>query len=126
VPRSLISNSYSAARAFIRSASGPVVCKSMSSIVFAEKDGYKIPYTTMVDPDSITEAEFQVTAHLLQEWVPKAREARVTVVGEHTLAVAIHATSDRAHVDCKYSEVPWRARGGHAWARRDRFCAVTP
>lgn len=58
VPRTLISNTYSAARDFIRSASGPVVCKSMSSIVFAEKDGYKIPYTTVVDPDSITETAF--------------------------------------------------------------------
>ncbi|MGH3566051.1 MAG: ATP-grasp ribosomal peptide maturase [Pseudonocardia sp.] len=102
VPRTLIGNSYPAAQRFIASAAGPVVCKSMSSIVFAEGDGYKIPYTTVVDQTSITEPEFEASAHLLQEWVPKAREARVTMVGEQALAVAIDADSDRARVD-------WRA-----------------
>lgn len=102
VPRTLIGNDYDAACSFIRSASGPVVCKSMSSIVFAEQDGYKIPYTTVVREGSITRTQFEATAHLLQEWVPKAREARVTVVGAQALAVAIDADSDRAHVD-------WRA-----------------
>lgn len=124
VPRTLISNSYSAALDFIHSASGPVVCKSMSSIVFADHGGYKIPYTTIVSRESISRSEFEATAHLLQEWVPKAREARVTVVGKQALAVAIVADSDRAHVD-------WRADYGSLRYERlavpddvvDKMCA---
>jgi glutathione synthase/RimK-type ligase-like ATP-grasp enzyme len=50
--------------------------------------------TTQPQPDG--------TAHLLQEWIPKAREARVTVVGDRSFAVAIEADSACAYID-------WRA-----------------
>lgn len=37
--------------------------------------------------------------HLVQEWVPKHHDVRVTVVGGQVFAVAIHAGSPAAMVD---------------------------
>jgi hypothetical protein len=70
--------------------------------VLADHGQHKITYTTLVDPHSIDHTAFAATTHLLQVWVPKAREVRATVVGKQVLAVAIDADSARARVD-------WRA-----------------
>lgn len=101
-PLTLIGNDPSDITKFTELADGPIVCKTLSSMVLAENGQHKITYTTLVDPHSIDHNAFASTAHLLQAWVPKAREARVTVVGEQVLAVAIDARSARARVD-------WRA-----------------
>lgn len=101
-PRTMISNSLSEAVDFAEYIGGPIVCKTLSSTTLAEDGRHKIIYTTQVDPTSIDDASFSATANLLQEWVPKAREARVTMVGETALATAIEADSRRAHID-------WRA-----------------
>lgn len=101
-PRTLISNDPAAAVEFAERVAGPVVCKALSSLVLAENGQHKITYTTVIDPTAIDHEAFAASAHLLQEWVPKAREARVTVAGERVLAVAIEADTLRAHVD-------WRA-----------------
>jgi len=39
------------------------------------------------------------TTHLFQRWVPKARECRVTVIGQHITAAAITAASQQGYVD---------------------------
>jgi hypothetical protein len=71
-------------------------------MILADHGQHKITYTTLIDPHSIDHTAFAATAHLLQAWVPKAREVRATVVGDQVLAVAIEADSARARVD-------WRA-----------------
>lgn len=101
-PLTLISNDPSDVAKFAELAGGPIVCKTLSSMVLADNGQHKITYTTLIDPHSIDHAAFAATAHLLQAWVPKAREVRATVVGEQVLAVAIEADSARARVD-------WRA-----------------
>lgn len=98
-PRTIISNNLLEATAFAEYIDGPIVCKTLSSITLAERGRHKITYTTLVDPSNIDDASFSVTANLLQEWVLKAREARVTMVGETALGVAIEADSRRAHID---------------------------
>lgn len=44
----------------------------------------------------------ELTTHLFQEWIPKAYEIRLTVVGRRDFAVAIHAHSTVTRID-------WRA-----------------
>lgn len=101
-PPTLISNDPAAAIAFATQVDGPMICKTLSSIVLADHGQHKITYTTLVDPATIDPIAFAATAHLLQPFLPKAFEARVTVVGEQILAVAIEANSPRARID-------WRA-----------------
>jgi glutathione synthase/RimK-type ligase-like ATP-grasp enzyme len=109
-PRTLISNDAEAAREFTRKAAGPVVCKTLSPITHIENGEARITYTTVIEPKTVDtdtfSDTFSTTAHLLQEWVPKRREARVTVAGSAILATGIEARSDRAHID-------WRADYGN-------------
>ncbi|GAA2395922.1 ATP-grasp ribosomal peptide maturase [Catellatospora methionotrophica] len=103
VPRTLLSNTAADVTAFAARVGGQVVCKPLSSLVFTQgSDEPMKPYTTIIDPATVTAAGFAATAHLVQEWVPKAFEARVTMVGELPIAVAIRSASAAGQVD-------WRA-----------------
>jgi len=88
---------------------GPVVCKTLSPLVLSEGGQPHITYTTPVDPVNIDPVQFAVTAHLLQEWLPKAFEVRTTMVGTGPLAVAIHARSEHGRVDWRsdYAELTY-------------------
>ncbi len=101
-PRTLVSDDVGEAVEFAELIGGPVVCKSLSSVVLADNSQHKIIYITPIDPVTVDAASFAATVHLVQEWVPKARESRVTVVGDRVLAVAIETDSPRARID-------WRA-----------------
>lgn len=94
MPRTLVTNDRDAAVAFAATLDGPVVCKTLSSTVLTQDGTPRIVYTTMIEPEAIDRAELAATAHLLQEWVPKAFDVRVTMVGNKPLGVAIHARSE--------------------------------
>ncbi|MGH3751993.1 MAG: ATP-grasp ribosomal peptide maturase [Pseudonocardiaceae bacterium] len=106
MPATLIGNDHAAAVVFAEAVPGPVVCKSLSSLVLGDESGAPlITYTTRVAVDDIDPDAFAATAHFLQSWVDKAWEARVTMVGRRPYGVAIHADSPAARVD-------WRADYG--------------
>jgi ATP-grasp ribosomal peptide maturase len=102
VPRTSITNDVEALRAFAAEIDGRVVCKTFSSLMLSNGETAESVFTTIVDPVAVDARQFAVTAHLIQEWVPKAFDARVTMVGPEPFAAAIHAGSDTARVD-------WRA-----------------
>ncbi|MGH3832147.1 MAG: hypothetical protein ACRDRS_17155 [Pseudonocardiaceae bacterium] len=110
-PRTLITNDKAAAIEFAEAVGGPVVCKTLSSLVLSEQGVPHMTYTTPVDARAIDSAALATTAHLIQEWVPKQYDARVTMVGRHAFAVAIHASSDQGRVD-------WRSDYGSLTYRR--------
>ena len=98
-PETLITNHRPDAVEFAEKVGGKIVCKQLSSLVFSENEQMRMTYTTLLDPAAIDPAQFAATAHLVQQWVPKAYEARVTVVGRTPMAIAIRAASDAGHVD---------------------------
>jgi ATP-grasp ribosomal peptide maturase len=99
VPRTLITNDHAAAVDFAAEIGSRIVCKTLSGLLLADQSGMRMTFTTPVDAGAIDSAELGVTAHLLQEWVPKSFEVRVTVVGPAALGVAIHAESERGRRD---------------------------
>jgi ATP-grasp ribosomal peptide maturase len=99
VPQTLVGNDHAEAVLFARQLGKPVVCKTFSSLVFAEDGHPHTTFTTPIDPANIDPAQFAATAHLVQEWVPKAYEARVTVVGREPFAVAITSETEAGRVD---------------------------
>ena len=101
-PATLLTNRHHDVIGFAARIGGPVVCKQMSSLVFSEDDEMRMTYTTIIDPAQVDPVAFAATAHLIQEFVPKAYEVRVTVVGRRPIAVAIASSSDAGRVD-------WRA-----------------
>ncbi len=99
IPRTLITNDKVTLIEFAEVVGGPLVCKMLSSLVLSERGVPHMTYTTPIDARTIDSFALATTAHLIQEWVPKEYEARVTMVGERAFAVAIHASSDRGYVD---------------------------
>ncbi|HEV2089025.1 MAG TPA: ATP-grasp ribosomal peptide maturase [Cryptosporangiaceae bacterium] len=95
-PRTLITNDPADARRFAAGV-GQVVYKPFSAAT--EKDGRRaFVYTTPVTADDIDDA-VRLTAHLFQEWVPKAHEVRLTVVDDQLFAARLTAGSEAARVD---------------------------
>lgn len=99
VPQSLVTNIQGAARAFARSGK-QTVYKALTGGPGTDERG-KGPgalFTTVVGEDDITPGVAR-TAHLFQEWVDKAFEVRLTVVGELLFAARIDATGTAASTD---------------------------
>lgn len=98
-PRSLITTSPEAARAFTKTIGGPVICKPLMGGPLRYEDGRRngVP-THLIDPDEIDNS-VTLTAHLFQEWIDKAYEVRLTVVGRRMFAAEIHAGSEASRID---------------------------
>lgn len=102
VPRTLITNSLDAAREWARAIDAPLVTKPVTSASIRTTGARPMMLPTRrFHADELDEG-IETTAHLLQEWIPKSREVRLTVVGRRMFPVAIHAGSTAAEVD-------WRA-----------------
>jgi ATP-grasp ribosomal peptide maturase len=103
VPDSLITNSPQAVREFAREVDGALAGKTLAASLRVESGRLQMAYTRRIEPadlDDLTGVD--TTAHLFQRFLPKAFEARVTVVGNRVFAAAIHSDSDTGRVD-------WRA-----------------
>ncbi len=101
VPPTLVTNRAAAVRGFC----GPrrAVTKMLGSPGIHESGGRRIAYTEQVTAPMLGQLDgIATTAHQFQQWVDKAFEVRVVVVGATLFAVSIHAGSPAAHID-------WRA-----------------
>ncbi len=106
VPPCLVTNIGAEARKFAAEIGGDLVYKSLSTGVVAEQDELRIIYTTRLadgDLDESNDQSIELCPILLQRWVPKAFDIRLTVVGERCFAVAVHTENPEALVD-------WRSR----------------
>ncbi|MFD4660230.1 ATP-grasp ribosomal peptide maturase [Kitasatospora sp. NPDC058444] len=110
VPRTLITNMPEAAREFADGIGTPVVYKPFTPIR-GTIDGQSVAvYATVPDRGGIDDPSIRTTAHLFQEWVPKAHEVRLTAVGGQLFAAEIHANSAAAEVDWRsdYDSLTYR------------------
>ncbi|MFJ9815034.1 ATP-grasp ribosomal peptide maturase [Streptomyces sp. NPDC101151] len=88
LPPTLITSSPDAARSFIKR-HGPVIYKPLAAPLYQGADG--ISCTVKVDEATADDIDDAVagTAHLFQQRVNKAADARVTVIGDHVFTVRI-------------------------------------
>jgi ATP-grasp ribosomal peptide maturase len=111
VPESLVTNSADTAQLFA-GARGRTVYKAMTG--GPDTTGAPVRasalYTTLVTPDEITPGVAR-TAHLFQEWVDKAYEVRLTVIGQRLFATRIDAHGQKARTDWRsdYRNLSYRA-----------------
>ncbi len=99
VPRSFIGNDLTAARRWGRAIDGPLASKPVAAASLALPDSPPMMLPTRRIEVADLDESLELTAHYLQEWVPKEFDVRLTVVGEHMFPVAIHAKSDAAEAD---------------------------
>ncbi|NEA31845.1 ATP-grasp ribosomal peptide maturase [Streptomyces sp. SID13031] len=98
VPQSLITNDLDAANAF---ASGfeQVICKPLAGAQLQHAEGHRTAVPThLIQADDLDES-ITLTAHYLQEWIPKRHEVRLIVVGDKFFPAVIHAGSVAAGID---------------------------
>lgn len=100
VPDTMVTNDPAEAAKFVAEA-GRAVYKPLTPAGITEGDTHRVVFTTPVSLGDIDES-VRLTAHLLQEWVDKRYEVRLTVVDEVFLAARIEAGTNAATVD-------WRA-----------------
>lgn len=67
-----------------------------------DTDGTHQVFTTLVTPEQVGHPSTAHTMHLVQQWVPKDHEVRLTVVDDQFFAARIDACTPDARVD-------WRA-----------------
>lgn len=103
IPRSVVTNDPEMAFTWVKDLAAPYVYKPLAGAMHHEAGQMQLVYTQWLDnPDVVHDPALSRTAHLFQEWVDKAYEARVIVVGDRVFTVAIYGTSDESQVD-------WRA-----------------
>jgi len=128
VPRSIITNDLAAARRFADSIDGQLICKTVLGGRLNHANGRRTGVPTHLVEGGDLDQTLELTAHYLQEWIPKEHEVRLTVVGEEFFAATIHAGSEGAKVDWRtdydslsygVTDVPDDVRVGVlAWMRR--------
>jgi hypothetical protein len=96
VPRTLLTNDPVAAKAFYETCKGQVILKAVSrGIIDEQSDALnKALYTTKIETEHLSENRIQqmrLTGHVLQEYIPKALEVRVVVIGKRVFTAEIHS-----------------------------------
>lgn len=103
VPETIVTNDGHQAYTWASEQERSIIYKPVGGVWHPEDSQIKIIYTSQVDDlASLRDGSVELTAHLFQEWIDKAYEARAMVVGDEVYTVAIFADSDAAHID-------WRA-----------------
>lgn len=102
VPRTMITNSETSARRFLREIGGVAAMKplaSFSAVVHGEK---KAMFTTKVREDDILDGVFARIPHFLQEYIEKECEYRVTLIGSEAFVARIDSQTVSA------AQIDWR------------------
>jgi len=100
VPDSQVTNNPTSVREFAAAMDGPLASKALAAAMLVESGQLQTAYTRRVEPAELDDlAGVDVTLHFFQRFLPKAFEARITVVGEQVFGAAIYAGSDAARVD---------------------------
>jgi len=114
VPRTLITNEADQARLFVRQLPGGVAAYKPlgSTMPPQQEDGRVVLWTNRVSADEINTG-VSCTAHQFQEWIDKAHEVRLTVVGDELFAAEIHAGSEASRNDLRtdYDSLTYKVCG---------------
>lgn len=114
VPETLITSDPAAAYAFYEQCGGQMIYKPLSQAIFLPDPGpageaapARATYTTPITEAQLAQLEtIRLTPCLFQAYVPKARELRVTVIGDDVFTAAIMSQShDRTRHDWRRYDV---------------------
>jgi hypothetical protein len=105
-----VTNDEDAVRAF--AATADLVLKPLAVPSFDEAGATSMLYTVKLTAHDLVDlASVRATAHLFQQWIEPLYAVRVTMVGNASFPVAIHAHSPAARVDWRsdYAAVSYEA-----------------
>jgi len=103
IPKTIITNDYLKLKKFIISSNNKAVIKPIRQGRVDLDDGTKTIFTNIIDEDVINKLdEFDLTPSIIQNYVAKKYELRITVVGDKVFSVKIDSQKS------KLTEVDWR------------------
>lgn len=93
VPKTLVSNDPERVRAFAAECTGGLITKMMHSFAIYDEDGQEnVVFTSPVSEEDLQDLDgLSLCPMTFQEAIPKARELRVTVVGERVFTASLSA-----------------------------------
>ena len=106
IPRTLITNNPNAVHRFYHECNGKMIYKTLhGGNIQVNDQEYDAIFTSLVRPEHLGHLEKRIplTANLFQEKIEKAFEVRITVVGNHLFAAAIHSHAEAAQTDFRAS-----------------------
>jgi len=97
IPRTLVTNNPESVRKFFYACSGNIIIKCLGGSLATNGLDSTAIYTNIVKDDDLVEIEnVRYTPVLLQEYVPKEVELRITAVGSKLFAAEIHSQTQPA------------------------------
>ncbi|HEY2764475.1 MAG TPA: RimK domain-containing protein [Pseudonocardiaceae bacterium] len=98
VPDTVITNEPGTVRSF--AARGQTITKLMSANTISEQGRRKFSWTRVLESDDLDDLRgLEVTANMVQRWVPKLFEVRIIVIADQLTAVKITSGSAASHID---------------------------
>ncbi|UTH74968.1 MvdC/MvdD family ATP grasp protein [Chromobacterium sp. IIBBL 290-4] len=106
VPETLTSNDPEAVRAFYHRFDGDIVAKPLRALTIRDDDVTRVMYTNRVREEHLRQLDSLANGPMtFQQYIPKALELRITVVGERLFCGAVDSQrGDKSRVD-------WRRDG---------------
>jgi glutathione synthase/RimK-type ligase-like ATP-grasp enzyme len=103
IPKTIITNDYTKLKEFIKYCNNKVIIKPIRQGRIELEDGTKTIFTNIIDEDVINRLdEFELTPSIIQNYISKKYELRITVVGDKVFSVKIDSQKN------KLTEVDWR------------------
>lgn len=100
VADTLITNNPGAARSFVGDTPRDTIVKALGPAGITEGGQSRVAFTRRLTTSDLDDpAGIAATATTLQDFIPKAFEVRVTVIGQRTFPIAIYATTDDTRTD---------------------------
>jgi len=98
VPDTMITNEPESVRSF--AAGGRTITKLMGANTISEENHRKLSWTRVLGCDDLDDLRgFNVTANMVQRWVPKSFEVRIVAIADRLTAVKITSGSTASHID---------------------------
>lgn len=95
VPDTIITNDKTSLRHFFNSSSSGVIIKPLSQNKIVTEDSKQTIFTNRLTIDQVQRLdEFSLTPAILQKWIDKKYELRITVVGEDVFCAAVNPWLD--------------------------------
>jgi glutathione synthase/RimK-type ligase-like ATP-grasp enzyme len=92
IPRTLVTNDPKRARSFFESCGGEMIIKTFRRLAYCQLDQEYLILTNRVLREHLDQSDrMRHVPCLLQEYIPKEIELRVTVIGRRVFAVEIHS-----------------------------------
>ena len=110
-PRTLVTNCADAVLRFARDLPGPLVVKPLGFASIVQEGERRPLWTHVLSAGELSDLRgIDATAHLFQQFIDKAYDVRLTVVGTQMFAVSIHVGSASAKADLRsdYDAVSFR------------------